>query len=108
MSDTSSIVTGTFMLGSLFGLSINWLLTAKGDRYEKFLRETKHLVNSKDGIVTLSDLVLNTGIPPAKCKKLIEKLAIQLDAEAEITETGKIFYKFPTANNIDYKRLTEN
>ncbi|MBE9166622.1 hypothetical protein IQ238_03420 [Pleurocapsales cyanobacterium LEGE 06147] len=108
MSDVSSLVSGTFILGSLFGLGISWLLSAKSDRYEKLLRETKYLVNSKDGIVTVSDLVFNAGIPPAKCKKFIERLAIQLDAEVELTETGKIFYKFPTANNLDYKHLKGN
>ncbi len=108
MSDVSSIISGTFMLGSLFGFGMSWLLSAKSDRYEKLLRETKYLVNSKDGIVTLSDLVLNTGIPPARCKKFLERLSIQLDAEVEVTETGKIFYKFPTANNIDYKQIKGN
>lgn len=106
MSDISSMVSATFMLGSFFGFSMSWLLSAKSDHYEKLLRETKYLVNSKNGIVTLSDLVFNAGIPPARCQKFLEKLAIQLNAEVEITETGKIFYKFPTADNIDYKKLT--
>jgi hypothetical protein len=53
MSDVSSIVSGTFILGSLFGLGIGWLLSAQGDRYEKLLRKTKYLVNGKDGILTL-------------------------------------------------------
>ena len=41
MSDLSSIVSGTFVLGSLFGMSFNWLLSYKEDEYQKLLRETK-------------------------------------------------------------------
>ena len=108
MSDVSSIVSGTFILGSLFGMSINWLFSSKEDEYQKLLRETKYLVDRHEGIVTISDLVLNAGISPAKSKKFLERLAIQLDADVEITEAGKIYYRFPTVKAIDNKQLKGN
>ena len=105
MSYVFPLLWAGFAVGTFFGLSIDWFLSSRENTYQKLLRETRSIANTKDGIVTLADLAFNAGVAPNKCRKFLERLAIQLDADVEVTEAGKIFYRFPTAEIIEYKKL---
>lgn len=80
-------------------------------RYQKLIRWTEHLINYKDQIVTVSDLVLKTELSPRECRKFLDKFVVELDGEIKYTESGKLYYQFPTADNLElsqgqkYQRL---
>lgn len=80
-------------------------------RYRDLVRWTEHLIDYKDQVVTVSDLVLKTKLSPEECRKFLDKFVVELDGEIKYTESGKLYYQFPTAENLEssqgqkYQRL---
>jgi Ca2+-binding EF-hand superfamily protein len=98
------VAFASFLLGTLFSFlttgAIGFFFTNRQQKYQKLIRWTEHLINCKEQIVTVTDLVLKTELSPKECQKFLDKFVVQLDGEIKYTETGKLYYQFPTANNL--------
>ena len=82
-------------------LMLGWyLINRRKTRYMTILKTIKYLTKVNNHCLTLTDLVLETSYSPSECKKVLNRLAIELGADINLTESGKIYYKFPTAENI--------
>ncbi|MGK7934825.1 MAG: hypothetical protein AB4206_03325 [Xenococcaceae cyanobacterium] len=52
----------------------------------------------------MADLVFETKYSPRECQKFLNKIAVELDADINYTESGKLYYKFPIADNLELKQ----
>jgi hypothetical protein len=106
MVDKGDIATLSFFMGGLFG--IGWMsfhsIPNWESKYKELLRYTKNLIELQDGIVTVADLTLKAEVSPAKASKFLKKLALQLEMEPEVDDTGTIYYIFNTGKTIFYQR----
>ncbi len=103
--DLSDAVLLGYFIGALStvligGLTNSFVLGRK-QKYEKLIRWTEHLLNYDNQIVTVTDLVLKTQLSPKECQKFLNKLVVELDGEIKYTESGKLYYQFPTADNLE-------
>ena len=73
--------------------------------YQKLILELKYLIESNERVVTLADLVFRTQLPPSECKQFLDQLVVELDGDVCSTESGKIYYQFPTAKSLEIKKL---
>lgn len=106
MADKSDVAFFSFLLGCLFTIgwmpllsSFNW-----NGKYKELLRYTKSLIELQEGVVTVADLALRAEVSPAKASKFLKKLALQLEIEPEVDETGTIYYVFNTGKTISRQR----
>ena len=106
MVDKSDVATLSFLLGCLFGICwIPFINSFSGNgSYKELLRYTKSLIELQEGVVTIADLALRAEVSPAKASKFLKKLALQLDIEPEVDETGTIYYVFNTGKTISHQR----
>ena len=106
MMDKSDIATISFFFGCLF--TIGWmpfLSSSIGNgSYKELLRYTKSLIELQEGVVTVADLALRAEVSPTKASKFLKKLALQLEIEPEVDETGTIYYVFNTGKTISRQR----
>ncbi len=103
--DLSDAVLLGYFIGALstvlIGGVINSFVLGRKQKYEKLIRWTEHLLNYDNQIVTVTDLVLKTQLSPKECQKFLNKLVVELDGEIKYTESGKLYYQFPTADNLE-------
>jgi ribosomal protein S30 len=83
------------------------LEATQGKKYQKLIRSMEHLINYKDQVVTVTDLVLKTELSPQECQNFLDKFVVQLNGEVNYTEAGKVYYQFPTMKNLELKKLVE-
>lgn len=70
-------------------------------RRNKLLKEVKRIIDYRNGIVTVTDLVMEAEVSPEKAKKFLVDLANKLQIEAEVEPTtGTRFYRFINAKAI--------
>ncbi len=103
--DLSDAVLLGYFIGALStvligGLTNSFVLGRK-QKYEKLIRWTEHLLNYDNQIVTVTDLVLKTQLSPKECQKFLNKFVVELDGEIKYTKSGKLYYQFPTADNLE-------
>ena len=103
--DLSDAVLLGYFIGALStvligGLTNSFVLGRK-QKYEKLIRWTEHLLNYDNQIVTVTDLVLKTQLSPKECQKFLNKFVVELDGEIKYTDSGKLYYQFPTADNLE-------
>lgn len=109
MTNAFDIFLGAFLLGMLTKTAIDIAFIGSGRKsYSDLLRETKHLIEQHDGIVTTTDLSLKAEISPNRAAKFLKKLSQQLQAQIEVDDTGAIYYKFITAKVINTKLLNNS
>ncbi len=53
------------------------------------------LAQNNGGRLTVSDLVIDSGLPPSKAEKLLQSLTDGQRVRMEVTNTGTIVYEFP-------------
>lgn len=101
-----------YCLGILTGWFFTWFvigivkLPDLLGRRNRLLQKVKYLVDYRDGVVTIADLVLEAEISPEKAKKFLVNLAEKLEIEPEVEETtGVRFYRF--VNGREISRLKE-
>lgn len=103
--DVADVVYLSFLLGVLSTIVTTGIAGAffanRKQRYQKLVRWTEHLLSYKDQIVTVSDLVLKTEFSPKECQKFLDKFVVELDGEIKYTESGKLYYQFSTADNLE-------
>ena len=94
----------SFILGCLSGVLIygiiGFFLIDDNHRYKSLVRELKYLIQDSKQIVTVTDLVLKTGLSPRRCRKFLNKFVVELDGDVQYTDAGKLFYQFPSANSL--------
>ena len=94
----------SFILGSLSGVFIygiiGFFLIDDNHRYKSLVRELKYLIQDSKQIVTVTDLVLKTGLSPRRCRKFLNKFVVELEGDIQYTDSGKLFYQFPSANSL--------
>ena len=105
MLNVSDIAYFNFLLGVTSSAIATGIIGVFFDnrkqRYKKLIRWTEHLIDYKNQIVTVSDLVLKTELSPKECRKFLDKFVVELDGEIKYTESGKLYYQFPTAENLE-------
>ena len=92
------ILSGCLVMSLIFGFTpfCEWL-----NRRKRLLSKTASLIKTNDGIVTVLDLVTDTGIPTKAVKKFLTEFAREMETEAEVEEgTGARFYRFADASSI--------
>ena len=106
MVDKGDLLLSGFLLGSGFGMAMMVILQGHewNHNYKNLLRTTKSLIGSQDGILTVTDLALEAQISPAKAAKFLKKLALQLEIEPDVDDTGAIFYVINTGKNISVQQ----
>ncbi len=97
----SSFAGGLF--GCLFVISFGQFFDNKKQKQKDLTKHIKYLTNSQKSVVTLADLVLESGYSPKECQKLLERLVIELNADVDYTEAGKLYYQFPVSKNLELK-----
>lgn len=104
LNASSDVAYLSFMVGVASGAIATGIIGVFFDnrkqRYRDLVRWTEHLIDYKDQIVTVSDLVLKTKLSPKECRKFLDKFVVELDGEIKYTELGKLYYQFPTAENL--------
>lgn len=100
--EASDSAFSSFILGSIFGVFFMTMITGYdwNHKYKNLLRTTKSLIVTQNGIITVADLALDAQISPTKAAKFLKKLALQLEIEPEVDDTGAIFYVINTGKNI--------
>lgn len=92
-----------FCIGFLLCIVAMWTLTdIKSNRerkYKELIIRLQSLIKMH-GIVTLTDMVLETKLKPTECRKFLNRLVAELDADVGYTESGKIYYQFPVAKSL--------
>ena len=105
LNASSDVAYLSFLIGVVFSTISIGIIGASFDnrkqRYQKLIRWTEHLISYKNQIVTVSDLVLKTELSPKECRKFLDKFVVELDGEIKYTESGKLYYQFPTAENLE-------
>ena len=104
-----------FMIVWLAGSLSAWLLAllvwqilgTRKQKRQELIRNVKYLTKSTSSIVTVADLVLETGYSTKECQEFLDKLALELDADLEYTESGKLYYRFPSTCNLELKQETK-
>lgn len=106
MVDKSNVEFLYFLFGCLFTLCWMPLLSSfsLNGKYKELLRYTKNLIELQEGVVTVADLALRAEVSPAKASKFLKNLALQLEIEPEVNETGTIYYVFNTGKTISHQR----
>ena len=95
------LLSGSYLCGIFSMLLFYSFSFPRQSIYERLLEKTSTLIDSNNGIITVTDLVFKSQVSPMRCRKFLEKLARELDADVEVTETGKIYYKFPVSKNFN-------
>ncbi|MDJ0742153.1 MAG: hypothetical protein QNJ32_02200 [Xenococcaceae cyanobacterium MO_167.B27] len=92
------------ILSAWLGATLVWqFLATRKQKRQQLIRNFKYLTKSTSSVVTVADLVFETGYSPKECQKFLNKLAIELDADIDYTESGKLYYKFPVTSNLGLK-----
>ena len=94
-----------------FGLLVGWLSCLIGwsmfnipeffSRKIKMIGQMQSLIERRNGIVTVTDLVVSAKVSPEKATKFLADFARKLEIEPEVEEdTGTKFYRFINAQEI--------
>lgn len=96
--------SASFILGSLTGVLIygicGFFLINNDSKYKSLIRELRYLIKENSQMVTLTDLVLKTGLSSNYCRKFLNKFVVELDGNIQYTDAGKLFYQFPNSNSL--------
>ncbi len=96
-------IVGFLLASFMYGWGIDKFIAfrkEKKDRYITLLRKTQKLIKENGNIVTLPDLVFETEFTPTECKIFLDKFVIELGGDIQLTDSGKLYYQFPTAKLI--------
>lgn len=96
-------VLGYLVSSFIYGWGIDKFIAfrkKKKDRYITLLRKTHKLMKKNDNIVTLPDLVFETEFTVIECKIFLDKFVMELGGDIQLTDSGKLYYQFPTAKLI--------
>ena len=114
--DVADVAYLSFLLGILSSVVTTGIVSTffsnRKQKYQKLIRSTERLISSKNQVVTVTDLVLKTELSPKECQKFLNKFVVELDGEIKYTESGKLYYQFPTAENLElsqgqkYQKMT--
>ncbi len=65
------------------------------------IKKTEYLIKYNNQVVTWPDLVFESELTPNECKQFLDKFVLELDGDIKYTDSGKIYYQFPTAKSIE-------
>ena len=97
--DSASFIFGCLSGVLIYGI-IGFFLIDGNHRYKGLIRQLKYLIEDSKQIVTVTDLVLKTELSPKFCRKFLNRLVVELDGDVQYTDSGKLFYQFPSANSL--------
>ena len=97
--DSASFIFGCLSGVLIYGI-IGFFLIDGNHRYKSLIRQLKYLIEDSKQIVTVTDLVLKTELSPKFCRKFLNRLVVELDGDVQYTDSGKLFYQFPSANSL--------
>ena len=106
------VVSGWISIAITYWLCYGWMLFGSSNsenRNKKLLDNLQNLINENQGVVTIADLVLKSGVSFNKTQKFLKEFTRNLGIEAEVDEeTGMIFYYFSSAKEIARRRKKGN
>lgn len=86
--------------------SANSLQPVANSNYRELVSDTRSLLNSNDGIVTLTDLVLSSRFSPQECREFLDGLVEELNGEVGSTKGGVVYYQFPKFEKSEFAKLS--
>ena len=106
------VISGWISIAVSYWICYGWTLfgsSSSENRKKKLLDNLQNLIIENQGVVTIADLMLKSGVSFNKTQKFLKEFTQNLGIEAEVDEeTGMVFYYFGSAKEIAERRKSNH